>query len=91
VEGALAAVPGLRQLAIFGVPDDEWGQKVCVAWVGDGTVREEDLRAAATARLAPYKRPKAYFATDQLPHTATGKLLRRAIPEHLGLPAAAEA
>ena len=35
--------------------------------------------------LAPYKRPKAYFATSELPHTATGKLLRRAVPAHLGL------
>jgi acyl-coenzyme A synthetase/AMP-(fatty) acid ligase len=47
---------------------------------------EESLRAAAASRLAPYKRPKTYFATTDLPHTATGKLIRRAVPEHLGLP-----
>ena len=46
---------------------------------------EEALRAAAASRLAPYKRPKTYFATTDLPHTATGKLIRRAVPEHLGL------
>ncbi len=50
-----------------------------------GAAAEEALRAAATARLAPYKRPKSYFATGDLPHTATGKLMRRAVPEHLGL------
>ncbi|HWE66279.1 MAG TPA: AMP-binding protein [Acidimicrobiales bacterium] len=87
VEAALAAVPGLVQLAVFGQPDPQWGQKVCVAYVADRGFDEDALRAAAAAQLAPYKRPKAYFATSELPHTATGKLLRRALPEHLGLSA----
>jgi long-chain acyl-CoA synthetase len=82
VEGVLAAVPGLEQLAVFGLADEQWGQRVCVAYVGD--VTEEALRSAAQ-HLAPYKRPKSYFATSNLPHTATGKLLRRSIPEHLGV------
>jgi acyl-coenzyme A synthetase/AMP-(fatty) acid ligase len=43
------------------------------------------MREAASTYLAPYKRPKAYFATTELPHTATGKLLRRSVPAHLGL------
>ena len=37
-----------------------------------------------SARRAPYKRPKTYVAAPDLPHTATGKLIRRAVPEHLG-------
>ena len=52
---------------------------------GRGSAVEEALRAAASARLAPYKRPKTYVAASDLPHTATGKLMRRAVPEHLGL------
>ncbi len=93
VENVLAAVDGIAEVAVFGVPDDQWGQKVCAAYVTDGrtspsaaTASEEALRAAATSRLAPYKRPKSYFATTDLPHTATGKLIRRSVPEHLGLP-----
>jgi long-chain acyl-CoA synthetase len=85
VEAVLATVPGLRQVAVFGLPDDQWGQKVCVAYVGENSVDEDALRAVAAAHLAPYKRPKVYVRTSELPHTATGKLLRRAIPEHLGL------
>ena len=46
---------------------------------------EQALRAAASARLAPYKRPKTYVPALDLPHTTTGKLVRRAVPEHLGL------
>jgi len=85
VEAVLSAVPGLLQLAVFGVPDEQWGQKVCVAYVADRAGAEGAMREAASSHLAPYKRPKAYFATTELPHTATGKLLRRAVPAHLGL------
>jgi acyl-CoA synthetase (AMP-forming)/AMP-acid ligase II len=85
VEAVLSAVPGVQQLAVFGVPDEQWGQKVCVAYVAGRAGAEGALREAASASLAPYKRPKAYFATAELPHTATGKLLRRAVPAHLGL------
>jgi len=85
VEAVLSAVPGVLQVAVFGVPDEQWGQKVCVAYVTDRAGAEGAMRAAASAHLAPYKRPKDYFATAELPHTATGKLLRRAVPAHLGL------
>ena len=66
VENVLAAVDGIAEVAVFGLPDEQWGQRVCAAYVADGRRRgtaEEALRAAATARLAPYKRPKSYFAT----------------------------
>jgi long-chain acyl-CoA synthetase len=91
IENVLAAVDGIAEVAVFGLPDEQWGQKVCAAYVADGRKTqsvspEEALRAAAASRLAPYKRPKAYFATTDLPHTATGKLIRRAVPGHLGLP-----
>jgi acyl-CoA synthetase (AMP-forming)/AMP-acid ligase II len=88
VENVLAAVDGIAEVAVFGLPDEQWGQKVCAAYVADGRSlqsAEEALRAAAASRLAPYKRPKTYVATTELPHTATGKLIRRAVPEHLGL------
>ena len=88
IENVLAAVDGIAEVAVFGLPDEQWGQRVCAAYVADGDRRgsaEQALRAAASARLAPYKRPKAYFATMDLPHTATGKLVRRDVAEHLGL------
>lgn len=89
IENVLSAVPGVSEVAVFGLPDEQWGQKVCVAFVPAGgragASTEEALRAAASSRLAPYKRPKAYFATTDLPHTATGKLMRRAVSAHLGV------
>jgi acyl-CoA synthetase (AMP-forming)/AMP-acid ligase II len=90
VENVLASVAGVREVAVFGVPDEEWGERVCAAYVTDGpparrAAAEEALRAAAWERLAPYKRPKTYVAASDLPHTPTGKLMRRAVPAHLGL------
>jgi long-chain acyl-CoA synthetase len=89
VENVLAEVDGVEEVAVFGLPDEEWGQRVCAAFVTergcDARSAEGALRAAASARLAPYKRPKTYLAAAELPHTATGKLMRRAVPEHLGL------
>jgi acyl-CoA synthetase (AMP-forming)/AMP-acid ligase II len=91
VENVLSAVPGVREVAVFGLPDEQWGQRVCAAFVAETDTRtgpagaEEALRAAASAGLAPYKRPKSYIAARDLPHTATGKLIRRAVPGHLGL------
>ncbi len=85
VEAALASVPGLVEVAVFGMPDEAWGQRVCAAFVSLDAGAEDAMRAVAAGTLAPYKRPKEYFSTRALPHTATGKLIRRAIPEYLGL------
>ncbi len=74
VEHVLHAHPGVREVAVFGVPDDAWGQRVCAAVVGE--VDPIELRALATERLAPPKRPKDYFSVEALPHTATGKVQR---------------
>ena len=77
VEAALLEVPGVDEVAVVGVPDDAWGQRVVAVVVGDADL--DAVRQAADRRLAPYKRPKEYRRADQLPHTATGKLIRREV------------
>jgi long-chain acyl-CoA synthetase len=83
IEAVLGEAPGVLQVAVFGVTDPEWGERVCAAVVGDVDV--DTLRRHAAQRLAPYKRPKAYYLVGELPHTATGKLRRRDLPVTLGL------
>lgn len=83
VEQALSAVDGIVELAAFGVTDERWGQRVCLAVVGDAP--DDELLAAARASLAPYKRPKGIYRVDALPRTGTGKLRRSAISGALGL------
>lgn len=83
VEHVLAEHPGVADVAVFGVDDERWGQRVCAAVVGAATA--EDLRAWVADRLAPPKRPKEYFAMEALPHTPTGKIKRLELPGLLGL------
>lgn len=74
VEAVLETVPGVVEVAVFGRADDQWGQRVCAAWVGEAT--ESQLRAAAEIHLAPPKRPKTYDQLDALPRTPSGKVKR---------------
>jgi len=79
VEAALADIPGVEEVAVFGAPDEQWGQRVCAAVVGEA--RAEDVLTAARARLAAYKCPKDVYRVAELPRTSTGKVRRSAIAE----------
>jgi long-chain acyl-CoA synthetase len=85
VEQVLATVPGVAQVAVFGVDDERWGQRVCAAVVGE--VEPQAVLDHARAHLAPYKRPKEVHPLEELPHTATGKVQRTRIAGLLGLEA----
>jgi acyl-CoA synthetase (AMP-forming)/AMP-acid ligase II len=82
VEAVLDAHPGVVESAVFGVPDEEWGQRVVAAYVGAADPTE--LRAWARDRLAAAKRPKAVHRLDDLPRTSTGKVRRLDLPGVLG-------
>ncbi|HSE70123.1 MAG TPA: AMP-binding protein [Nocardioidaceae bacterium] len=83
VESVLAEHPLVVDVAVFGLDDDAWGQRVCAAVVGD--VSAEDLTAFAAEQLAPPKRPKSYHPVADLPRTASGKVRRLDLPGLLGL------
>jgi long-chain acyl-CoA synthetase len=74
VEQLLGECPGVEDIAVYGVPDDTWGQRVCAAVVGTAT--EDTLSTYAREHLAPPKRPKTYTFRDELPRTLTGKVRR---------------
>ncbi|CAI9419930.1 class I adenylate-forming enzyme family protein [Nocardioides sp. T2.26MG-1] len=74
VENTLREHPGVADVAVYGVPDERWGQRVCAAVVGE--VSAAQLDAFARERLAPPKRPKEYHFITELPRTLTGKVLR---------------
>jgi long-chain acyl-CoA synthetase len=84
VENALREVPGTDDVAVFGMPDPQWGQRVCAAVVG--TADEAALREHARGVLAPAKRPKTYVRVAELPLTPTGKVRRDQLPDLLGEP-----
>lgn len=92
IEQVLADADGVGDVAVFGLADDEWGQRVCAAIVPAGSAKGRSgnglvdaVTAHAAARLAPYKRPKQYVVVEELPRTATGKLQRRRVADLAGL------
>lgn len=97
VEQVLSEVPGVAAVAVFGLPDDRWGQRVCAAVVPDPAWEELEgaepdrlitaLETHAAARMAGFKRPKQYVLVEGLPTTATGKVQRRQVAEQAGFQA----
>lgn len=79
VEHTLREHPGVEDVAVHGVPDEHWGQRVCAAVVG--TAGADELAAFARERLAPPKRPKTWTFLDELPRTLTGKVRRDLLAE----------
>jgi acyl-CoA synthetase (AMP-forming)/AMP-acid ligase II len=81
IEAVLYEHPQILDVAVFGVPDDEWGERVyaVVQPKPDTTIDIEELRGFASSRLAGYKNPREYELRDELPRTEAGKLLKRVL------------
>ena len=77
VEAVLHDHPAVAECAVYGREHPEWGQEVCVLVVPAGPLDEAELRAWARERLAGFKVPRHVDFLDELPRTATGKVLRR--------------
>lgn len=82
VENALGEHPDVHDVAVYGVPDETWGQKVCATVVG--LTSPAELDRWARERLAPPKRPKDYTFVDELPRTLTGKVRRAELVDAAG-------
>src|SRR3954454_24743489 len=81
IEGVLHAHPQILDVAVFGIPDDEWGERVhAIVQAKPGeTIDLDELRAFAEPLLANYKRPRTYEVRAELPRTDSGKLLKRVL------------
>jgi acyl-CoA synthetase (AMP-forming)/AMP-acid ligase II len=81
IEAVLYEHPQILDAAVFGVPDDEWGESVYAVLQPkpEEKIDTEEVRAFVETRLAGYKRPRAYELRDELPRTDAGKLLKRVL------------
>lgn len=85
IEETLFLHPAVAEACVVGIPDDEWGQRLAAAVVlrpGEVT-GADDLQAFVRSRLRGSKTPDTIIFREQLPHTETGKLLRRVVQREL--------
>ena len=78
IEDVLAAMPGVLEVAAYGVADDKSGEAVKVAIVRkDPSLTEQQVKDYARTQLTGYKLPRHVQFVDELPKTNVGKILRR--------------
>jgi long-chain acyl-CoA synthetase len=81
IEAVIHEHPAILDVAVFGIPDDEWGERVhaIVQPRANADLDLDELRAFVDARVGGYKRPRDYEVRDELPRTESGKLLKRVL------------
>jgi acyl-CoA synthetase (AMP-forming)/AMP-acid ligase II len=81
IEAVIHEHPAVLDVAVFGIPDDEWGERVhAIVQAKSGTTLDlDELRTFVDARVGGYKRPRDYELRDELPRTESGKLLKRVL------------
>jgi long-chain acyl-CoA synthetase len=87
VEEVLLTHPAVKEVAVIGAPDPQWGEHVVAFVVRDPAhdCTEAQLDALCLAHIARFKRPKRYVFVDALPKNATGKVLKRELRERLAI------
>ncbi len=79
IEAALEQHPEIYDVAVFGIPSEEWGEVVHATVVRSpgSSLTGEEIAAFAREHLASYKVPRSVDFTGELPRTGSGKLLKR--------------
>lgn len=79
IEQELLAHPDIEECAVVGVPDEEWGERVCAAvrWRSGDGLSLDALRAWCKERLAVYKIPSRLLSNVDLPRNAMGKVTKK--------------
>jgi acyl-CoA synthetase (AMP-forming)/AMP-acid ligase II len=88
VENLLGSHDKVKEVAVVGLPDAKWGERVhAVVVLHDGCAASEaEIIDWCRDRIAGYKRPRSvsFVADAEMPRTATGKILHRALRSQLG-------
>src|SRR6202167_1522423 len=82
VEAVIYKHPAVREAAVFGIPDPQWGElvMVCVVLRSGATLTADELIAFCRQSLASYKLPRRVeFSETDLPKSSSGKILKKAL------------
>ncbi|RME63399.1 MAG: AMP-dependent synthetase [Alphaproteobacteria bacterium] len=81
IEIVIEALPGVADVAVVGLPDAEWGERLhaFVVAAPGAALGENDIIAACRARLARFKVPRGVSMIEALPRSASGKVLKKAL------------
>ena len=82
IEEVLRSHDVVRDAAVVGVPDDEWGERIAAVVVAEGA-SEDELKAFVRTRLRSTKVPETIEFRSELPYNDMGKLLRRELRQQL--------
>jgi len=87
LEQALAAHPGVAEVAVVAIPDDKWGERPAAAVVADGPAPcAEELVTFLAERVPRWWLPERIVLVDALPLTTVGKLDKKALRARLSPP-----
>lgn len=83
VENVLLSHPSVREVCVFGEPDEKWGESVVAAIVTSSPISIAELQALCRDHIASFKKPKRFVFVDSLCKNAYGKIVRREVRRRL--------
>ena len=96
IESVLSTHPAVAEVAVFGLPDEKWGETACavIRPAPDTVVDERELIEYCSQRLASYKKPTSVRVVDQIPRDGAGEpqksILRERFADARGSPGASQ-
>lgn len=83
ITNVIMAMPGVKEAAVYGLPDDTWGERVkaSVVLYPDVSITSEQIRAFCKQKIAGFKVPKEVEILSELPKTPSGKVIIRELKE----------
>ncbi|MDH2903196.1 MAG: AMP-binding protein [Actinomycetota bacterium] len=76
LEAVITSVPGVLDVAVTSIEDQEWGHRVVALVVSDGSRLDEQITSTASERIGPWAKPKEIRYVASIPRTANGKIRR---------------
>jgi malonyl-CoA/methylmalonyl-CoA synthetase len=82
IEEVVRTYPHIKDCAVVGIPNTEWGELVVAALVSETALNTTKLAAWLKERIPPYKIPRQFIQLDDLPRNAMGKVTKNELKKH---------